>query len=54
VTPTMPPPWKLVGRATPFSRWMFLQHSAKLEDAIVQASLLKKRWRLYAVHIRPN
>ena len=53
-SPTMPPVWRLEGRANPFVPWVVVEHCARLEDACARATVVKRQYRFYAVHVRAN
>lgn len=50
----MPVPWRIVGRATPFSNWMFLGYGTELQRTCARAEHLKRQHRYYVVRVLAN
>lgn len=54
-TPTLPAPWRIEGRSTPFTPWFVIRGAVhRLDDATKTAATLKAAHRYYAVRIRAN
>lgn len=50
---SMPVPWRIEGKATPFSAWQVIEPAWRIEEAAKRATEIKRAGIWYATRVRP-